>query len=559
MSGHCRAPALLLAVLLSPSLALAAWQPGGNRIGDGDGLVAAASGGRAVVAWHRKPSGPFGLYEVRLQAWTADGDLAEGWPPTGVLVGDRRSSNHSPVVCEDGAGGAFVVWVNELGPDRSFWLQHVSATGGLAPGWAAEGRLLGAVPVYADLPVATHDGAGGVLVGWTEYTYDGTAHSSVRIHRIDTGGAPAAGWPAEGHLIPNSYEVGLAVDGEQHVFVSTGEYSAEGGPSRLRVQRLAADAAPDPGWPQTGALLTEALAPIRMRLFPDGSGGVFTGWMEAVICVDFCPEGPGSSATRILGDGTRDEGWIPAFRAYSAAPDETGGMLFGLVSGGRPGAARIDAGGEPMPGWALGGNSAMTEIVDVYGVLVAGDGEGGAFVTWRDWRTGRSRLYASRLDAAGRLADGWPATGSFVDADRGNGTYQVRLVSLGGGVAIVIWQESTPEGLTTYLTALRPGEPGPIAGLGPVPVEVGFGVTQVRPNPAHGPIVAIVELPNEGPARIDLIDAAGRVHESQDFSFMWQARGAVRFNQTRALPPGVYWLRVTQGLRRAAKKVVVLE
>ncbi|MGH7730143.1 MAG: T9SS type A sorting domain-containing protein [Candidatus Eiseniibacteriota bacterium] len=554
MSPTGRAPALVLALLLSPSLARAAWQPGGNRIGDGGGFVAAASGGRVVVAWDRKaPDGP---YEIRLQAWTEDGDLAEGWPSQGVLVSDRPGANLSPAVCEDGSGGAFVVWTNELGSDRSVYLQHITATGSLSPGWAAEGRRLGTA---GWMPVAAHDGAGGVLVGWTEHHVEGRSVVRVRIHRIDAGGAPTAGWPVEGHVIPDSYDVGLAVDGEQHVFVSTGDYPADGGVARLRVRRLSADAAPDPGWPQAGALLTEAVHPIRMRLIPDGSGGVFTSWIDPLVCVGlFCNDPPLGWTTRILGDGTRDEGWMPAFYAYPAEPDETGGILFGAGSGGRPAALRLDASGRPMPGWARAGNAAMTEIVQVYGE-VTGDGEGGAFVVWSDARTGRLRLYASRLDAAGRIADEWPATGSFVDADRGGQLREFRLVSLGGGVAIAVWDEWTPEGIAAYLTALRPGEPGPLAKLGPVPIEVGFGVVTVRPNPARGPIVAIVELPNEGPARIDLVDAAGRMRESQDFSFQWQAHGAVHFNQSRTLAPGVYWLRVTQGLRRATKKMVVLE
>ena len=132
-------------------------------------------------------------------------------------------------------------------------------------------------------------------------------------------------------------------------------------------------------------------------------------------------------------------------------------------------------------------------------------------------------------------------------------------MSLGGDVAVVLWAEWTSSGQSGYLQALRPGEPGPIAELGPVGAEVGFSVVQVRPNPAHGPIVAIVELQNEGPARLDLVDAAGRVHESQEFGFQWRARGAVRFNLTRTLPAGVYWLRLTQGSRLASRKVVVLE
>jgi hypothetical protein len=41
----------------------------------------------------------------------------------------------------------------------------------------------------------------------------------------------------------------------------------------------------------------------------------------------------------------------------------------------------------------------------------------------------------------------------------------------------------------------------------------------VRPNPARGLIVAVVELPDEGPARIDLVDVTGQVRESQGFHF----------------------------------------
>jgi len=69
----------------------------------------------------------------------------------------------------------------------------------------------------------------------------------------------------------------------------------------------------------------------------------------------------------------------------------------------------------------------------------------------------------------------------------------------------------------------------------------------------------MVELRNEGPARVELLDAAGRVLESHDFHFLSQARGAVRFNQAGVLPSGIYWVRVAQGVRSASKRVALLE
>ncbi len=547
-------PALLLAILLAPALAQAAWLPGGNRIGDatdsGHGFVATASGpDRIVVAWIR--STPSGSAEVRAQAWTAQGDLVTGWPSAGVIVGHLAAANGPLAIDEDGAGGAFVAWAD--GDESGAYVQHLSAQGSPASGWAAGGLRLS--ESLSALPAVAHDGAGGVLVGWLEHDGPYPHAYRVRVRYIDAAAAPAPGWPVEGLLIPNAHAVGLAVDSERHVFVSTTEY-VTGAPPGMRVLRLDGSAAPDPGWPQTGALFP-SVYPAQMSLFPDGTGGVFAGWSEYMICIDFCSP-PARWMARVLGDGSPDDGWIPSPRAYSNAPDLTGGMLLGLVNGGRPSALRLNADGAVMPGWAAEGNTAMTEIVDPQEVLVAGDGAGGAFVAWRDYRTGEGRLYASRLDASGRLASGWPLTGSFVGTVRGN-LYGGQLVALGSDVAIALWEEWTSAGTSGYLLALRPGEPGPLAPLRPVQGDVGFGVVQVRPNPANGPIAAIVELQNEGPARLDLVDAAGRVLESQDFDFQWQAQGAVLFNRDRALPTGVYWLRLTQAHRVATKKVVVLE
>ncbi len=545
-----------LVALLAPAAAHAAWQPGGNRIGVVELLDATESGGQLVVAWTRQAAPD--RYEVRAHAWTSDGDIAAGWPSEGVLVSDLSGYVATPVVCEDGAGGVFVAWTHVQGAEKDFLLQHLSASGGVAPGWAPEGLQLATTGHYTSAPVMAHDGAGGVLVGWSEATYDGETRVSVTIHRIDAGGVPNAGWPAGGHTIPNAYEVGLVVDDQQRVFVSTAAYDpAERRILGMRVQRLAADATPDPGWPEDGALVPNENSPGQLGLFPDGVGGVFAGWRNVVICLDLCPPSFGST-TRILASGTQDESWMPALTGYSSAVDGTGGMLLGTVTKGRPGVVRLDVAGEPMPGWAPEGNAAMTEVVSPYDVLVAGDGEGGAFVAWSDRRTGTNRLYASRLDAAGRLADGWPATGSVVDANRGGSPYEVRLVSLDEGVVVAIWSEGSTDGAVAYVTVLRPGEPGPIAELGPVPVDVGFGI-RILANPARGPIVATVELPSAGPARADLIDAAGRVLESRDFDFAIQAQGAVRFNQARQLRPGVYWVRVTQGSRQANRKVIVIE
>lgn len=548
-------PVLVLAALLAPALARGAWLPGGNRIGDGvtsGGIAATASGPeRIIVAWTRPVAQD--RFEVRAQAWTADGDLVTGWPSAGAVVGQIAGTTSSVEICADGAGGAFVAWVRHGSDGSSAHLQHLSAIGSPVAGWPAEGVLLS--ESWPSLTAVEPDGAGGVFVGLLERPSPSDYSYQARVRNIDAAGVPAPAWPVDGLVIPNTYGVSVAVDSEGHVFVSAAEYEP-GQTSWISVRRLDGSATPDPGWPQGGALFANVF-PALMRIFPDGAGGVFAGWTEFFVCVDRCPP-PARLTARVLGDGSRDDRWIPSPRAYANAPDGAGGVLLGLVNRGRPSVTRLGAAGALMPGWDAEGNPAMTEAVGPWQLLVTGDGAGGAFIAWPDGRTGEERLYASRLTASGRLADGWPHTGSFVGTTHGF-LSSAQLVSLGAGVTIAVWEEWTPSGPIAHLTALRPGEPGPIARLGPVAEPVGFGVVQVRPNPAVGPIVAMVELPNEGPARLDLVDAAGRVLETQDFDFQWQARGAAYFNRGRGLPAGVYWLRLSQGLRLASRKVVVLE
>ena len=551
-----RALAIVPALWLAPAIARADWLPAGNRIGDGAGrdqdfVVTTVGADRVIVAWTREVSP--GYTEVRAQMWTSDGNVVSGWPTDGALLAAAASRNTFVSVADDGAGGAFVAWVH-YAQEANAHLQHVTADGSLAAGWPTVGLVLGLTIPWGP-PALAPDGAGGVLLGRFEIT--GAYDLRAVVHRIAAAGVPTAGWPVGGLAIPNAAALGLAVDPAGHVFLGVSEFDPNNHSALgMRLWRMDGNGAPDPVWPQGGVLLADSKYHSDLRLFPDGVGGVFVSSYPVIFCAEHCGPFPTYYASRVLGDGSPDGRWIPGPAGYSVAPDGIGGMLFGMVVDGRPDALRLNGAGAPAPGWAAGGNRAMSEVVYPWGIMVTGDGRGGALVVWQDRRTGHRRLYASRLDASGRIAPGWPATGSFL----GNGSdyaSPVALVTVNEDLALTLWTDWTLG--TGFLSALRPGEPGPFAELGPVDDEVGFGIVRTAPNPARGPIVATVELPNEGSARLDLVDAAGRVLQSRNYSFPRQAGGVVRFNQDGALRSGVYWLRLVQGARVASKKVIVLE
>ena len=62
-------------------------------------------------------------------------------------------------------------------------------------------------------------------------------------------------------------------------------------------------------------------------------------------------------------------------------------------------------------------------------------------------------------------------------------------------------------------------------------------------------------LPDDSPARVELLDVAGRVVRSQRV----QGAGvhAVSFDELGVFPPGLYFARVSHSLRSATSRVVV--
>jgi hypothetical protein len=97
------------------------------------------------------------------------------------------------------------------------------------------------------------------------------------------------------------------------------------------------------------------------------------------------------------------------------------------------------------------------------------------------------------------------------------------------------------------------------AGDAPRPAATGLALAHIWPNPSSLPLRVTFALPESGPARLELVDVAGR-------SVLAQALGApgaglhdATFGAGASLRPGTYWLRLSQGGGRTASRVVILE
>jgi hypothetical protein len=97
--------------------------------------------------------------------------------------------------------------------------------------------------------------------------------------------------------------------------------------------------------------------------------------------------------------------------------------------------------------------------------------------------------------------------------------------------------------------------PGGVVGVDEV-TDVAFAIHGVRPTPSRGAIHVELSLPDARPARLDLIDVAGRRVVARDLGALGPGRH--RVSVAGGLRAGVYLVRLTQGgMARTAKAVIL--
>ena len=135
----------------------------GYRVQRYSSVVTDGSGG-ALIAWQDARSDTGDIY---VQHLLPDGSLAPGWPENGLQVCTAPGNQVAPSLAPDGAGGAFVTWQDaRSGSGWKVYAQHVTGSGGIASGWAADGVPLCTAPGDHGHPCAALDGAGGAIVAW---------------------------------------------------------------------------------------------------------------------------------------------------------------------------------------------------------------------------------------------------------------------------------------------------------------------------------------------------------------------------------------------------------
>ncbi len=433
--------------------------------------------------------------DAYLQRLTASGDVASGWPVTGLALSTRPNQQFASNLAPDMFGGVYVIWSSYEDPQvLRFRLQRILSNGTIAPGWPATGLLLPVGSPFEYLDGVCGDGQGGV------YVISTATDSRVLVLHYTGTGETAPGWNPLGqpvsavesgkglaNIIPDSNGGFLAI-----WLDSRGGVGGLGGTHFAL--RVTSSGDPAPGWPPGGVRVNSIPTVQEYRfMISDGAGGAYVGWDDnrngvfPPIPLDYDIYGQ-----HILANGTIDPRWpadgLPIVVRESAqyffemAEDGAGGVIFvwdDYGAGGQIYAVRIRPDGSVAPGWTANGSPVAPHPFLQTIPSAVGDGSGGVYAFWDQGNAaGNQDILGQHLDAQGAPAPGWPVIGRLIAAsDATYGYDHPTGTSDGTGGAIVAYERGSATSRLIY--AQR------VLADGPVPTRIAFLDSEVEPGIAR--------------------------------------------------------------------------
>jgi len=318
-------------------------------------------------------------------------DARAMWSHDGLPVAST-GLNYEPSIISDGSGGCIIAWHG--GASADIFARRLASDGQVVMGWPADGPLTVCSAFgLQEYPVLVPDLSGGALIFWQ----DARSSSNYDIYgqHITGAGQVEVGWPGDGRVISaaanNQYAPVAAPDGQGGAIVAW--YDSRNGAANYDIYAEHVTGGGALAW--WGLHVCAAYKhQINPAIAADGNGGAFIAW--------------------------QDYRKTNEYDIYVQHVDADGGLV---------------------KGWPPDGLGVCTAANSQFYPVLAGDGSGGVFVAWQDYRSGTDNdIYAQHLASDGTLETGWPADGWPVCQASNSQYYPVIASDLGTG-AFVAWQD----------------------------------------------------------------------------------------------------------------------
>ena len=422
--------------------------------------------GDAYITWYDGRDQDYGIYMIRI---LPDGTLATGWNINGnaVHLGTINGGGNGQLLCRDGLGGVITTWA--AGGD--IYVQRMNSEGGTM--WTPGGVTVSALPNVQDQPAICEDGYGGAYIVWQDNPYD----YSIWMQRIDGNGNSV--WTQGGEVLcqqAGSQNYPEIVYSNDNCAVIAWE-DFRNNNTDIYCQKI--NESGDLLWATSGQALSLAFnAQIDLSIDTDNFGGMFASWLDKsgglilgnIYAQYISFDGQllwrdnGMAIADIMGsklptmNRTSDGGMLCAWYNYL---DDNDGVYLQKVDA--EGNIQLQPNGEPVfesladdvdefcltafsedyffAVWEdsreyLAGHKLYYQVFDLDGNPVleenglplcdinftapqveaqcTASSDGNAIVVWEDWRISNNdeRIYAQKIDTQGNLL--WNAEGVFV-------------------------------------------------------------------------------------------------------------------------------------------------
>lgn len=411
--------------------------------------------GGAIVAWADAGSGNGDVYARHLGP--SGTDL---WGAGGIAVCTQKNNQSYPRIAYDGAGGYIFTWQDER---AGLYAQKADSSGRLV--WAGGSPGFGGITYCAaaggcERPEVTGDGSGGGFSVWMD---NRSGNWDIYAQHLSSDGNVL--WQENGVPV-------CTVSGAQQYPQILSDMSggiiiiwedSRGGNFDIYAQRLKADGTAQ--WQENGAAVCNGQSNQRgpdadgiygPRAVSDGAGGAIAAWQDdrngwEIYAQRIGPDGallwdtiPADS----IADGTAVCTAINTQDFASLCADTAGGALVAWRDfRNDTGYSDIYAqhiGSDGLPIWIANGIAVSVDAKDQHCPVIAGDGAGGAIISWQDYSNGTDwDIYSARINTDGAFIEpGWPGynliSGAFDSAFP-------LICQAGAGSAVILWQDNRIE------------------------------------------------------------------------------------------------------------------
>lgn len=367
-----------------------------------------------------------------------------------------------PASAVGATGAVYVVWQDSRGADDDIYGQAYS-TDGVAL-WEANGMPLVSAAKSQRTPIVVGDADGGFIVAWMDARNGG---ADIYAQRYDAAGRaawePATGVPVA-VIAGAKDDVKICSDGDGGCFLAWEDWRS--GQQDIFGQHLSGDGRPL--WDANGGVVCAAAGhQYDPFISPDGVGGAVVAWWDVAFPYwRVAAQRVSASGERAWGDAGAQ---VSLADGNQAAPqivgDGKGGAYVfwvdyrhddGTYSNFDLYAQHVVADGSRE--WGDEARPLCVSTGTQQSISAVADGEGGAYIAWTDQRDLFDDVYAQRLMADGAWA--WPDDGLAVCTERGR--QRDPKLAVDGDSLLVAWydyrresDEETPQDI--YIQRLDDG------------------------------------------------------------------------------------------------------